>query len=107
MAITFDPTITIGNVIETTTIVGGGLLVLVRMQIKIALIDSKMGSMGEQMALMRSAFDKIGDVLMQLAIQKKDIEVLRERVRDLSHGRGFVQAAIREWPQRDIVPEET
>jgi hypothetical protein len=79
-----DYTITIGNLIEIASIIGGGLMVMVTLRGDVANIKAEMG--GIQLEV-----KKIGDVLITRADQNRRILHLEEDFRELHHGQGFVQ----------------
>jgi hypothetical protein len=79
-----DYSITIGNLIEIASIIGGGLMVMVTLRGDVANIKAEMG--GIQLEV-----KKIGDVLITQADQNRRILHLEEDFRELRHGQGFVQ----------------
>jgi hypothetical protein len=92
-----DYSITIGNLIEIASIIGGGLMVMVTLRGDVANIKAEMG--GIQLEV-----KKIGDVLITQADQNRRILHLEEDFRELRHGHGFVQTRRNvqgidgEWP---------
>jgi hypothetical protein len=80
-----DYTITIGNLVEIASIIGGGLMVMVTLRGDVANIKAEMG--GIQLEV-----KKIGDVLITQADQNRRILHLEEDFRELRHGQGIVQA---------------
>jgi hypothetical protein len=81
---TVDYTITVGNIIEIASIVIGGLYAL-------ATIKSNVGLLKVEVSEMQSEIRKISEVLINQADQNRRIIHLEEDVRELRHGRGFVQ----------------
>jgi hypothetical protein len=79
-----DYTITIGNLVEIASIIGGGLMVMITLRGDVANIKAEMG--GIQLEV-----KKIGDVLITQADQNRRILHLEEDFRELRHGQGFVQ----------------
>lgn len=79
-----DYTITIGNLIEIASIIGGGLMVVITMRGDVANIKAEVG--GIQLEVR-----KIGDVLITQTDQNRRILHLEEDVRELRHGDGYVQ----------------
>jgi hypothetical protein len=78
-----DYSITIGNLIEIASIIGGGLMVMVTLRGDVANIKAEMG--GIQLEV-----KKIGDVLITQADQNRRILHLEEDLREMRHGHGFV-----------------
>jgi hypothetical protein len=87
----FDATITIGNILEILTIAGGGFLVVMRMGSDIRIVKSDMAHLKTTVSTLSSAFDKIGSVLTQVAVQGERLNGIQKQVDELAHGRGFVQ----------------
>jgi hypothetical protein len=79
-----DYTITIGNLIEIASIIGGGLMVMITLRGDVANIKAEMS--GIQLEV-----KKIGDVLITQADQNRRILHLEEDFRELRHGQGFFQ----------------
>jgi hypothetical protein len=79
-----DYTITIGNLVEIASIIGGGLMVMITLRSDVANINSEMS--GIQLEV-----KKIGDVLITQADQNRRILHLEEDFRELRHGHGFIQ----------------
>jgi hypothetical protein len=89
-----DYSITIGNLIEIASIIGGGLMVMVTLRGDVSNIKAEVG--GIQLEI-----KKIGDVLITQADQNRRILHLEEDFRELRHGHGFVQPRApidREFP---------
>jgi archaellum component FlaC len=81
---TIDYTITVGNIIEIGSIVIGGLYALATIKNNVGLLKTEVGKM-------QSEIEKISEVLINQADQNRRIIHLEEDVRELRHGRGFVQ----------------
>jgi hypothetical protein len=85
LGMVIDYTITIGNLVEIASIIGGGLMVMVTLRGDVANIKAEVG--GIQLEI-----KKIGDVLITQADQNRRILHLEEDFRELRHGHGFIQA---------------
>lgn len=79
-----DPTITIGNIIEISSIIGGGLLVLIKLNNSVTLLKMDVTSMQREIV-------KIGDVLVKLAVTENRLSNIESDIRELRHGDGFVR----------------
>jgi hypothetical protein len=90
-----DYTITIGNLVEIASIIGGGLMVMITLRGDVA-------NMKAEVSGIQVEIKKIGDVLITQADQNRRILHLEEDFRELRHGHGFVrgiQGGIdREYP---------
>lgn len=99
-----DYTITVGNLIEISSIVGGGILVLLTLKsdvkaLKMGAIEQKKDAKERALALkeeltnMQDELKKIGEVLITQADQNRRILHLEDDVRELRHGRGFIRSS--------------
>lgn len=79
-----DYTITVGNLIEIGSIVLGGLMVLVTLRSTVADLQTDVGDMKKEIK-------KVGDVLVQMAVTSTRLDNVEQDIRDLKHGRGFIQ----------------
>lgn len=87
-----DYTITIGNIIEIGAIVGGGLLALVTMR-------NTVRNLKEDVTDMKTEIKKVGEVLIKMAVTQTRLDNVEQDIRDLKHGRGFIQERINgEYP---------
>ncbi len=87
----FDATITIGNLLEIVAILGGGFLVVVRMGGDIRVMKVDMAHLKETVTTLTAAFDRLGTILTQVAVQDARLVAMEKRIDDLAHGRGFVR----------------
>jgi hypothetical protein len=79
-----DYSITIGNLVEIASIIGGGLMVLITLRGDVANMKAEVGGIQQEIK-------KIGDVLITQADQNRRILHLEEDFRELRHGHGFIQ----------------
>lgn len=104
--ITFDPSISLGAVIQTVIVLGGGLMALGAMRANVSALAVKMERSGTEaketikaiQAESRHSFEgvqeeikKIGSILINQADQNRRIIHLEDDVRELRHGEGFVR----------------
>lgn len=82
--ISIDYSITVGNMVEIGSIIIGGLYALATIKSNVGLLKTEVGEMQVEIK-------KISDVLINQADQNRRIIHLEEDVRELRHGRGFVQ----------------
>ncbi|KQZ00918.1 hypothetical protein ASD45_08630 [Pseudolabrys sp. Root1462] len=89
-----DATITVGNIIEISVIVVGGVTVL-------ASLKNTVFNMKTDITDMKIEIRKVGEVLVKMAVTEQRISNVEQDVRDLRHGHGFVQRDINgEYPPR-------
>ena len=80
-----DYTITIGNIIEVSAIVGGGALALITLR-------STVNNLKDDMTDMKTEIKKVGEVLVKMAVTQTRLDNVEQDIRDLKHGRGFITA---------------
>ena len=71
-----DPKITLGNVIEICSIVGGGLLVLIR-------LNNTVVTLKVDVQIMQDEIKKIGEVLTKLAVTENRLANIEDDIREL------------------------
>lgn len=86
-----DPTVTLGNLIEIASIIGGGLLVLIRLNNNVVSLKIDVGGMQVEIK-------KLGDILIAQANLRGELQGITTRlntaesdIRDLRHGDGFIR----------------
>lgn len=85
-----DYTITVGNIIEIGSILGGGVLVLLTLKADVSALKADGRAMREDFGEMQTEIKKIGEVLITQADQNRRIMHLEDDLRELRHGRGWV-----------------
>ncbi len=93
-----DYTITIGNLIEIGSIVGGGILVLLTLKTDVNFLKDGARNLKKDILGMQGDIKKLGDILVNLADLRGEIKVHDTRItaaeqdiRELRHGEGFVR----------------
>lgn len=77
-------TITIGNMLEVASILGGGLLVLIR-------LNNTVVGLKVDVSGMQTEIKKLADVITKMAVTDVRLTNLENDIREMRHGRGFVQ----------------
>ncbi|WP_439399106.1 hypothetical protein ACRQ5Q_17040 [Bradyrhizobium sp. PMVTL-01] len=95
MAIDF--TITIGNIIEIGSIVGGGVMVLMTLKTDVRALKTGATALNARIDTMQAEIKRLGDVLIDLANVRGEMKVLDTRItaaeqdiRELRHGDGYI-----------------
>lgn len=102
--VNFDLTITLGTIIETAILGGGGVAALVTLRNTVASLNEKFAASKvetkEQFAGVQSELKKMGDILIGMARFDEKLSNLDKRVTvhdhkidELQHGEGFVRGA--------------
>lgn len=79
-----EQTITVGNIIEIASIVGGGIAVFMTLR-------ATVGNLGEQVKAMQTELLKLSAVVTQMAVADNRLTNIEQDIRELRHGRGFIQ----------------
>lgn len=92
--ITIDYTITLGNMIEIASIIGGGLLVLIR-------LNNNVVSLKTEVSGMQDEIKKLGEIMIAQADIRGELKGIGARlttaeqdIREVRHGDGFVRGAL-------------
>lgn len=89
----FDPTITIGNILEIGTIGVGGFAAFLLLRATVYQIRS-------EVAELKTDVRALNKVVVELAVTDRRLTSVEEDIRELRHGRGFIRGAIDgEWPK--------
>lgn len=86
-----DATITIGNMIEIGVIAAGGIAALVTVKNSVNNLGGEVKRMKEDFLDVKNDIKKFGDALIRMALQEQRIANVEMDVRELRHGRGFVE----------------
>lgn len=93
-----DYTITVGNIIEIGSIIGGGILVLWTLKADVNTLKAGADTLKADLGAMQAEIKKLGEILINLADIRGEIRVLGTRItaaeqdiRELRHGDGFVK----------------
>lgn len=81
---TFDPTITLGTLLQIIVFLSGGLMAFMRVQGKLDLLSQRVDSL-------EKTSSNVSSILQQLAAHSQQINSMEEDLRDLRHGRGFIR----------------
>jgi hypothetical protein len=103
--VSLDLTITVGTIVETIVLGGGGIAAIVTLKNAVVTLKEEVTTTKrenkEQFAGIQTEIKKIGEVLVQQADQNRRIIHLEDDVRELRHGEGFVRGPRgidREYP---------
>ena len=88
-----DNTITIGNIIETIVMAGGGLVAFAALRTTVKyLFDS--------VVELKADIKALNAVVVRMAVADQRISAIESDIRELRHGRGFIRSGVEgEWPK--------
>ena len=81
---TFDPTVTLGTLLQIIVFLGGGLIAFVRVQGKLEMLSLRVKNLETSSA-------NIGTILQAVAVQSQRLTALEQDLRELRHGKGFIR----------------
>ncbi len=84
LSVMIEQTITIGNIIEIISILAGGIAVFVTLRATVSQLK-------EDVQGMQGELKKLADVVTRMAVTDVRLTNLEQDIRELRHGRGFVQ----------------
>jgi tRNA1(Val) A37 N6-methylase TrmN6 len=87
-----DYTISVSTIIQIIAIVGGGFSFLIMMR-------STVNNLATDIVEMKTELKKCGEALVTLAVTSKRLDHVEEDIREMKHGRGFIQPRLNgEYP---------
>lgn len=96
-----DFTVTMGNIIEIGVIAGGGLVAIVTVKNSVSNLGKDLHHMRSDFDDMKKEIEKVGEVLIKMAVTDQRLLNAETDIRELRHGEGFVRDSIeREYPRR-------
>jgi hypothetical protein len=63
-------------------------IVMIKADVKV--IKMQMTGIEVQLAMLSTSFSKLGDIMRDIAVQNAEIVAIKDDIRELRHGRGFV-----------------
>jgi len=88
--LTFEPTITMGLVIQTILLGITFTIFLQGMKNQLSLIKNDIQYLQDSQRSLAEAFAQLGKILTQVAVQDNRINMIEKRLDELSHGEGYV-----------------
>lgn len=82
--------IQIGQIIGPA-IVATVFILMIKSDVKI--LGVRMDGIIQNLKVLNNSFDKLGDILTKVAVQDQRIAGIEEDLRELKHGRGFVDVS--------------
>lgn len=79
-----DPTITIGNILEVSAIVGGGFWFLIKSGNKLTILANDVN-------YLKAKMNSVSDLLTSRAVIETRLAAAEQDIRELRHGDGFIR----------------
>lgn len=76
--------------LQLLVLVGGGAWAALKMGRVIERIEMTLSMQARDIADLKEETKKVGEVLMTIAIQKQQLEIIERRIEELRHGEGFI-----------------
>lgn len=95
-----DYSISLGNILEVSAIIGGGLLVIVRQTVTL-------GFMKKELEAMQSEIQKIAAIITDNSLINQKIAYLEEDIREMKRGRGFVSELAGQYSRHGKIGPKT
>lgn len=89
-AITFEPTITFGLILQTIILGTTIYTFLYNMKNQLSLMKNDIEHLQQSQESLAEAFKQLGKVLTSVAVQDTRINMIEKRVDELAHGKGIV-----------------
>lgn len=96
-----DLTITVGNIIEISTIAIGGIYAFVNVKNSVANFANDLTRMQIDFTDMKVEIRKVSDVLIRMAVADTRLTGLEQDIREMKHGKGFVQDINGEYSRQE------
>ena len=82
--------ISVGEIATVLSIIAGAVGMFFGVKSDVRVVKHDLHSLNDKVALMATAWSKLGDILTQVAVQDTRINRVEEDVRELRHGEGMV-----------------
>ena len=86
-----EGTITYGNLLTIFSVVGSVFAFIWSMKGEIGIVKRDIDYLQHSHKALTEAFNQLGKILTQVAVQDQRINMLERRVDELSHGKGYVK----------------
>jgi len=86
-----ENSITLGNLLTIISVIGSVFTFIWIMKSDIGIVKRDIQYLQQSHKALTEAFNQLGRVLTQVAVQDQRINMLEKRVDELSHGKGYVK----------------
>lgn len=85
-----DWTISLGNILTILSVVGSVITLVYSMKNDISILKRDIDYLQDSHKALTEAFNQLGKILTQVAVQDQRLNMLEKRVDEIAHGKGFV-----------------
>lgn len=86
-----EPTISWGNILTIISVIGSVSGFIWAMKADIGVVKRDIEYLQQSQKSLTEAFNQLGKILTQVAVQDQRMNMLEKRVDELSHGKGYVK----------------
>lgn len=83
-------TISVGNIVTILSVIGSVMALIYNMKGDIGIVKHDIHYLQESHRSLTEAFNQLGKVLTQVAVQDQRLNMMEKRVDELAHGDGIV-----------------
>lgn len=87
----FENSITLGNLLTIFSVLGSVTAFIWSMKAEIGIVKRDIDYLQQSHKALTEAFNQLGKILTQVAVQDQRINMPEKRVDELSHGKGYVK----------------
>ncbi len=69
-----------------------GIVFVIMIKSDVRVLKVQMDGMNENLKILNNSFDKLGSILTEVAVQDTRISRIEDDVKELKHGKGFVNS---------------
>lgn len=73
-------------------VIAAGFIIMIKSDVRI--LGVRLDSMNDNLKILNNSFEKLGNILTQVAVQDTRINAMNEDIRELKHGRGFITSDL-------------
>lgn len=85
-----DYTVSVGNILTILSVIGSVIALVYNTKNDISILKRDIDYLQDSHKALTEAFNQLGKVLTQVAVQDQRINMLEKRVDEIAHGKGFV-----------------
>jgi DNA repair ATPase RecN len=85
-----DWTISLGNILTILSVIGSVVTLVYSMKNDISILKRDIDYLQDSHKALTEAFNQLGKILTQVAVQDQRLNMLEKRVDELAHGKGLI-----------------